>query len=136
MASRNIVIKKTIYVVLHQLCSSLWTSCVFVLISQFEVVRGTGSVLRRTALWDCIGDTIALFIGCYEVAWKLNQTSSSNAGNSPTVQFETTSTQSLAQFSRSEIVRLSVWKEIPKNTPLSSKIHCYFKNRNSLYLNR
>ena len=30
MASRNIVIK-TIYVALNQLCSSLWTSCVFVL---------------------------------------------------------------------------------------------------------
>ena len=37
---------------------------------------------------------------------------------------------------KTRIVRLSVWKGIPKNTPLSSKIHCYFKNRNSLYLNR
>ena len=32
MASRNSVIKNNIvYVVLNQLCSSLWTSCVFVL---------------------------------------------------------------------------------------------------------
>ena len=37
---------------------------------------------------------------------------------------------------KTRIVRLSVWKGTPKNTPLSSKIHCYFKNRNSLYLNR
>ena len=37
---------------------------------------------------------------------------------------------------KTRIVRLSVWKGILKNTPLSSKIHCYFKNRNSLYLNR
>ena len=33
-------------------------------------------------------------------------------------------------------VRLFVWKGILKNTPLSSKIHCYVKNRNGLYLNR
>ena len=33
-------------------------------------------------------------------------------------------------------VRLFVWKGILKNTPLSSKIHCYLKNRNGLYLNR
>ena len=38
---------------------------------------------------------------------------------------------------KTRIVRLfSVWKGILKNTPLSSKIHCYFKNRNGLYLNR
>ena len=34
------------------------------------------------------------------------------------------------------IVRLFVWKGILKNTPLSSKIHCYVKNRNGLDLNR
>ena len=34
------------------------------------------------------------------------------------------------------IVRLFVLKGILKNTPLSSKIHCYVKNRNGLYLNR
>ena len=34
------------------------------------------------------------------------------------------------------IVRLFVWKGILKNTPLSSKIHCYDENRNVLYLNR
>ena len=33
-------------------------------------------------------------------------------------------------------VRLFVWKGILKNTPLSSKIHCYVKNRNGLYFNR
>ena len=33
-------------------------------------------------------------------------------------------------------VRLFVWKGILKNTPLSSKIHCYVKNRNGLDLNR
>ena len=32
--------------------------------------------------------------------------------------------------------RLFVWKGILKNTLLSSKIHCYVKNRNVLYLNR
>ena len=31
-------------------------------------------------------------------------------------------------------MRLFVWKGILKNTPLSSKIHCYVKNRNGLYL--
>ena len=33
-------------------------------------------------------------------------------------------------------VRLFVWRGILKNTPLSSKIHCYVKNRNGLYFNR
>ena len=33
-------------------------------------------------------------------------------------------------------VRLFVWKGILKNTSLSSKIHCYVKNKNGLYLNR
>ena len=33
-------------------------------------------------------------------------------------------------------VRRFVWKSIRKNTPLSSKIHCYVKNRNDLYFNR
>ena len=33
-------------------------------------------------------------------------------------------------------MRLFVWKGILKNTPLSSKIHCYVKNTNGLYLNR
>ena len=33
-------------------------------------------------------------------------------------------------------VRLFVWKGILKNTPLSSEIHCFVKNRNGLYLNR
>ena len=37
---------------------------------------------------------------------------------------------------KTRIVRLFVWKGILKNTPLSSKIHCYVKNRNGLYLNR
>ena len=37
---------------------------------------------------------------------------------------------------KTRIVRLFVWKGILKNTPLSSRIHCYFKNRNGLYLNR
>ena len=37
---------------------------------------------------------------------------------------------------KTRIVRLFVWKGILKNTPLSSKIHCCFKNRNGLYLNR
>ena len=35
-----------------------------------------------------------------------------------------------------DIVRLLVWKGILKNTPLSSKIHSYVKNRNNLYLKR
>ena len=33
-------------------------------------------------------------------------------------------------------VRLFVWKGIRKNTPLSSEIHCYVKNRKGLHLNR
>ena len=33
-------------------------------------------------------------------------------------------------------VKLFVWKGILKNTPLSSKIHCYVKNRNGLCLKR
>ena len=33
-------------------------------------------------------------------------------------------------------VRLFVWTRILKNTLLPSKIHCYVKNRNGLYLNR
>ena len=33
-------------------------------------------------------------------------------------------------------VRRFVWKGILKNTPLSSKIYCYVKNRNGLYFNR
>ena len=37
---------------------------------------------------------------------------------------------------KTRIVRLFVWKGILKNTPLLSRIHCYFKNRNGLYLNR
>ena len=35
---------------------------------------------------------------------------------------------------KTRIVRLFVWKGILKNTPLSSKIHCYVKNRNYLFL--
>ena len=37
---------------------------------------------------------------------------------------------------KTRIVRLFVWKGILKNTPLSFKIHCYFKSRNGLYLNQ
>ena len=37
---------------------------------------------------------------------------------------------------KTRIVRLFVWKGILKKTPLSSKIHCCFKNRNGSYLNR
>ena len=37
---------------------------------------------------------------------------------------------------KTRIVRLFVWKGILKNTPLSSKIHCYVENRNGLYLKR
>ena len=37
---------------------------------------------------------------------------------------------------KTQMVRLFVWKGILKNTPLSSKIHCYVKNRNGLYLKR
>ena len=37
---------------------------------------------------------------------------------------------------RTRKARLFVWKGILKNTPLSSKIHCYGKNRNGLYLHR
>ena len=39
-------------------------------------------------------------------------------------------------FKKTRKVRLFVWTKILKNTPLSSKIHCYVKNRNALYLNR
>ena len=39
-------------------------------------------------------------------------------------------------FKKTRKLRLFVWKRILKNTPLSSKIHCYVKNRNGLYLNR
>ena len=39
-------------------------------------------------------------------------------------------------FKKTWKVRLFVWTRILKNTPLSSKIHCYVKNRNGLYLNR
>ena len=36
----------------------------------FVISRETGSVLRRTVLWDCFGDTIISrsFIGYFEVA--------------------------------------------------------------------
>ena len=37
---------------------------------------------------------------------------------------------------KTRIVRLFAWKGILKNTRLSSKIYCCFKNRNGLYLNR
>ena len=37
---------------------------------------------------------------------------------------------------KTQKVRLFVWKGILKNAPLSSKIHCYVKNRNGLFLNR
>ena len=37
---------------------------------------------------------------------------------------------------KTRILRLFVWKGIVKNAPLPSKIHCYVKNRNGLYLNR
>ena len=37
---------------------------------------------------------------------------------------------------QTRIVRLFVWKGILKSKPLSSKIHCYVKNRNGLYLKR
>ena len=37
---------------------------------------------------------------------------------------------------RTRKVKLIVWKGILKNTPLSSKIHRYVKNRNGLYLHR
>ena len=37
---------------------------------------------------------------------------------------------------KTRTVRLFVWKRILKNTLLPSKIRCYVKNRNCLYLNR
>ena len=37
---------------------------------------------------------------------------------------------------KTQIVRPFVWKGILKNTPVSSKIHCYVKNRNGLCLTR
>ena len=37
---------------------------------------------------------------------------------------------------KTQIGRVFVWRGILKNTPLSSKIHCYLKNKNGLYLNR
>ena len=37
-------------------------------VSHFEVLRETGTALCRIALWDCIREAIASFIGCYEVA--------------------------------------------------------------------
>ena len=40
--------------------------------------------------------------------------------------------KSLLQKTRK--VRLFVWKGIHKNTPLSSEIHCYVKNRKGLHL--
>ena len=33
-----------------------------------QVPRETGSALCRISPWDCIGDAIASFIGCYEAA--------------------------------------------------------------------
>ena len=42
--------------------------------------------------------------------------------------------KSLLQKTRK--VMLFVWKSIWKNTPLSSEIHCYVKNRKGLHLNR
>ena len=41
--------------------------------------------------------------------------------------------KSLLQKTRK--VTLFVWKNIRKNTPLSSEIHCYVKNRKGLHLN-
>ena len=42
--------------------------------------------------------------------------------------------KSLLQKTRK--VTLFVWKSIRKNTPLSSEIHCYVRNRKGLHLNR
>ena len=42
--------------------------------------------------------------------------------------------KSLLQKTRK--VRVFVWKGIQKNTPLSSKIHCYVNNPNGLHFNR
>ena len=42
--------------------------------------------------------------------------------------------KSLLQKTRK--VTLFVWKSIRKNTPLSSEIHCYVKNRKGSHLNR
>ena len=42
--------------------------------------------------------------------------------------------KSLLQETRK--MRLFVWKDIRKNAPLSSKIHCYVNNTNGLDLNR
>ena len=50
----------------------------------------TGSMLSRVALWGCLGDAIASFIGCWKVAQKLGQNASQN---SPTMQFHATRTQ-------------------------------------------
>ena len=50
----------------------------------------TGSMLSRVALWGCLGDAIASFIGCCKVAQKLGQNASQN---SPMMQFHATRNQ-------------------------------------------
>ena len=57
----------------------------------------------------------------------------SRRGRAPT-RLTMKKTKSLLKKTR--IVRLFVWKGILKNTPLSSKIHCCFKNIDGSYLNR
>ena len=60
----------------------------------------------------------------------------SRRGRAPASRLPTKKLRFLLKKTRK--VRLIVWKGILKNTvtPLSSKIHCYVKNRNGLYLNR
>ena len=62
-------------------------------IGHCEVTSKTGSVLCRSALWNCFGVAISYFIGYYEIP--LETGSKIVPQNSPTIQFDTTPPQSL-----------------------------------------
>ena len=70
-------------------------------IGHCEVTSKAGSVLCRSALWDCFEVAISYFIGYYGVA--LETGSKIVLQNSPTMQFDTTPAQSFAEPPKSPI---------------------------------
>ena len=66
-----------------------------------EVTSKTGSVLFRSALWECFGVAISYFIGYYKVALKTG--SIIVLQNSPTMQFDTTLPQSYAEPPKAQL---------------------------------
>ena len=70
-------------------------------IGHCEVTSKAGSVLCRSALWDCFEVASSYFIGYYGVA--LENGSKIVLQNSPTMQFDTTPAQSFAEPPKSPI---------------------------------